>query len=135
MKTSFTIEAIKTSACAKLNPHLFPDAGKKVKKRSKYNNNKHIVDDIEFDSEKEAKRYGDLKLLLKTGEIGLLELQVKFELNESGSHSLKYLADFVYIDARTGEKIVEDCKGFRTREYLKKRRLMKKIYGIIIKET
>lgn len=129
------LETIKRSPCAHLNQHLFTDTGKKVKKRSKYNNKKHIVDDIEFDSVKEAKRYSELKLLLKAGMIGLLELQVPFELNEGGSHSLKYIADFVYLDAKTGEKIVEDCKGFKTKEYLKKRRLMKKVYGITIKET
>ncbi len=93
------------------------------------------MDGIVFDSEREAKRYGELKLLLKAGEIWLLETQVSFELNEGGSHSLKYIADFVYLDSRTGEKIIEDCKGFRTKEYLKKRRLMKKIYGIQILET
>lgn len=135
MKTSITIESIKQSACAKLNRHLFPDAGKKVKKRSKYNNKKIVVDDIEFDSEKEANRYKDLKILLKAGKIGLLELQVPFELNQDGKFSYKYIADFVYLDAETGEKIVEDCKGARTPIYKKKRRLMKKVYGITILET
>lgn len=134
MKPSFTIESILQSKCGNLNQHLAVEPVRK-KKRQKYNNNKHVVDDIEFASEKEARRYGELRLLAKAGEIGLLELQVPFELNEGGSHSLKYIADFVYLDARTGEKIVEDAKGFKTREYIKKRRLMKKIYGIKIKET
>lgn len=88
-----------------------------------------------FHSTKEANRYSTLKILLKAGEIGFLELQVPYELNPGGEFSYKYIADFVYIDARTGDKIVEDCKGFRTAEYKKKRRLMKKVYGIEIKET
>ena len=88
-----------------------------------------------FDSIKEANRYKELLILLKAGEIGHLELQVPFELNEGGTHSYKYVADFVYLDARTGQKIVEDTKGHRTREYLKKRRLMKKVHGINILET
>jgi hypothetical protein len=60
---------------------------------------------------------------------------VPFELNEGGTHSYKYVADFVYLDARTGQKIVEDTKGHRTREYIKKRRLMKKVWGIEITES
>lgn len=128
------LESIKQSPCAHLNQHLFIEI-KKKKKRSKYNNNKKLFDGILFDSEKEANRYGELKLLLKAGEIGLLKLQVPYELNEGGTHSLKYIADFVYLETKTGNKIVEDCKGCRTGVYIKKRRLMKKIFGITIKET
>ena len=93
------------------------------------------MDGIRFDSKKEAARYGQLKIRLKLGEIGLLELQKEFELNPGGKFSYKYFADFVYIDARTGERIVEDCKGARTVVYKKKKKLMKKLYGIEIKET
>lgn len=106
---------------------------KKVKKH-KYSSKKTVVDEIEFDSVKEANRYKQLKLLLKAGEIGMLQLQVPFELNPGGSHSLKYIADFCYI-TYDGIHITEDCKGFRTREYLKKKRLMKKVHKIEIKET
>ena len=114
-------------------------------KKSKFGNKKCVVDDIVFDSEKEAKRYGELKLLLKAGEIGFLERQVPFELNPGGTYSLKYIADFVYIDAKTGEKIVEDVKPmrvskktgklFRTQVYKKKKRLMFTVHGIKIKEV
>jgi len=76
-----------------------------------------------------------LQLLLKAGEIGFLKLQVEYELNDGGTHSLKYIADFVYVDARTGKTIVEDCKGMRTATYKKKRRLMKKLFNITILET
>lgn len=133
MKGNFTIEDIKKSKCAHLNQHILEETPKK-KKRSKYGNRKTVVDDIEFDSEKEANRYKELKLLRKAGFISFLKLQETFELNEGGTHSLKYIADFVYMDAQTGQKVVEDAKGYRTREYLKKRRLMKKVHGIIIKE-
>jgi len=110
-------------------------AVKKEPKQSKYKNSKTTIDGIEFDSAKEAKRYKELLLLLKAGEIGLLRLQMPYELNEGGTHSLRYIADFVYVDARTGKTIVEDTKGFKTRDYIKKRRLMKKVHGIIIFET
>jgi hypothetical protein len=106
-----------------------------IKKRSKYNATKTTVNGLEFDSMKEANRYKELLLLLKAGAIGLLELQVSFELNGGGTHSLRYIADFVYVDGLTGQKVVEDTKGFLTREYKKKRRLMWKIYKIKIKEV
>lgn len=106
---------------------------KKVKKH-KYSSKKTVVDEIEFASVKEATRYKELKLLLKAGAIGMLQLQVPFELNPGGTHSLRYIADFCYITSE-GIRITEDCKGFRTREYLKKKRLMKKVHQIEIKET
>jgi hypothetical protein len=107
----------------------------KEKKRSKYGANKIEVDGIVFDSNREAKRYQELKIMQKAGVIGLLELQVPYGLNEGGTHSLQYIADFVYVISKTGEKVVEDVKGFRTKEYRKKRRLMKKVHGITIKEV
>lgn len=134
----FTLEQLRNKPCARLNPELFQEQKEIAKKRtkvSKYRNKKTEIDGIVFDSVKEANRYKELLILLKVGEIGQLELQVPYELNEGGEFSYKYVADFVYIDARTGQKIVEDTKGCRTREYLKKRRLMKKIYGIVIHET
>lgn len=126
-----TIETILQSPCGHLNSHLKVE---EVKKKSKYNNKKTIVDDIEFDSEKEAEFYGKLKLLLKAGEIGLLERQISYELNPGGTYSYKYIADFVFFDTKTGEKKVIDVKGYRTAEYRRKRRLMKKIHGIKIIE-
>jgi len=133
MRKGFTIEDIKKSAVAKINTHLFQEINK-VPKKGKYGATKMEVEGIVFDSKKEANRYKELLMLRKAGVIGLLELQVPFELNEGGSHSLKYIADFVYVDRLTGEKITEDVKGFRTEVYKKKKRLMKKVYGINIKE-
>lgn len=127
------IQLLKKSACARLNQHLFEEPEKP--KKSKYNNKKTEIDGIIFDSIREAKRYRVLRLMQKVGVIGQLRLQVPYELNPGGTHSLVYEADFVYILSETGETVVEDSKGARTREYLKKRRLMLKVHGIIIKET
>lgn len=104
-------------------------------KRSKYGAQKTEVNGMVFDSAREARRYQELLLLQKHGAIGLLRLQVPYELNPGGTHSLVYVADFVYRLASTGEEVVEDCKGYRTKEYRKKRRLMKQVHGITIKET
>jgi len=129
-----TLEDLKKTACAPLNQHVFQEVEKPQKKKSKYNNTKTEVDGIVFDSVKEANRYKELRLLLTVGEIGLLKRQVEYELNPGGTYSLKYVSDFEYIITATGEHIVEDVKGYRTKEYLKKRRLMQKVHGIIINE-
>jgi hypothetical protein len=127
-----TISDVLKSACGERNQHLVED---KLKKRRKYRNNPCEVDGIKFDSEKEADYYRKLKILLKAGKIGFLELQVPYELNPGGTHSLKYFADFVFVDSETGEKKVVDVKGFRTAVYRKKRRLMWKVHKIKIIEV
>lgn len=47
----------------------------------------------------------------------------------------KYIADFVYTDNDTGQTVVEDTKGVRTKEYIIKRKLMLYLHGIRIKEV
>lgn len=102
-------------------------------KRSKYSAKRVEFDGIIFDSKKEAGRYMQLKMMQKAGMISNLERQVPFELNPGGTHSLIYKADFVYTDD-AGKIIVEDVKGYRTKEYKKKRRLMLEVHKIVIKE-
>lgn len=106
-------------------------------KRSKYGSVRTVADGIEFASKSEAERYGELKLMLAAGAISDLRLQVPYDLGDGG----KYVADFVYREPRPdgdyGEwvEIVEDRKGYKTREYKRKRKLMQKIHGITIRET
>ena len=126
-------DIVRRSAVAGINTHLSPEI--KKRKRSKFNNQVVEMEGMMFDSIRERDRYIILRLKMKAGEIGLLSRQVQFELNPNGSHSLKYIADFTYFIMKTGEYIVEDCKGFRTKEYKKKRRLMKKVHEITILET
>ena len=106
-----------------------------AKKKAKYRSEKVLVDQITFHSKREARRWKKLRLMQQAGVIRALERQVPFELNEGGKFSYVYRADFVYIDVETGMLYVEDSKGCRTREYLKKRKLMKEIYKIEIKEV
>lgn len=108
--------------------------------RSKYNSRKVVVDGIEFDSKKEAKRFRELCLLEKAGKITELERQVKFELIPSQridgkvvERACTYVADFVY--KQDGRQIVEDTKGFKTKDYIIKRKLMLWVHGIQIKEV
>ena len=86
-------------------------------------------------SKKEAKRSEELHLLEKLGLIAGLREQVKYELTpkigkERASH---YVADFVYTE--NGCEVIEDCKGFRTPEYVLKRKFLRYRYGIEIRET
>lgn len=111
----------------------------KRSKPNKYRNVKVIIDDIEFDSTKEADRYAGLKFMERAGIIQDLQLQVKFELyptHKSEGVTIRgksYIADFVYT--KDGEQVVEDVKGFRTKEYKRKKKMMLERYGIEIVEA
>lgn len=124
---------------------------------SKYNNKKITVDGMVFDSQKEYRRWCELKLLERAGKISKLKRQVTFELvppqyenveryGKSGrlqdgvmcvEHAVKYVADFVYI--QDGKKVVEDVKGCRKggayNVFAIKRKLMLYLHGIKILET
>ena len=107
---------------------------------TKYKAQKKTIDGITFASAKEANRYEELKLLQKAGKIQGLQMQVKFELipaqrinGKLVERACTYKADFVYIE--DGKKVVEDTKGFRTKDYIIKRKLMLYVHGIRIKEV
>lgn len=110
---------------------------------SKYGAKKTVFHGITFDSQKEAQRYAELRLLERGKAISDLRLQVKFELipaqyDENGKlieRAVNYVADFVYIDLKTCKHIVEDTKGVKTKDYIIKRKLMLKEYGIRIREV
>ncbi len=108
---------------------------------SKYHARRTVLDGITFDSKAEAARYGHLNLMQKAGLIKNLKLQVPFELipAEMGPEGrklrpLKYVADFVYEDS-AGREHIEDVKGFRTREFIIKKRLMWHILGLSVEEV
>lgn len=100
--------------------------------QSKYNNKKTQIDMYVFDSAKEAKRYKELKLLERAGEISNLELQPRFLLQDSFKKNgrtyrkIEYIADFKYIEK--GRTIVEDVKGLQTDVFKIKHKLFEKIY-------
>lgn len=121
-------------------------------KKNKYNAHSVDYDGIHFDSQKEALRYKELTFLISSGIITNLRRQVKYVLIPAQREpstvgprggvkpgkliekECSYIADFVYTVVETGETVVEDTKGFRTKDYLIKRKLMLFVYGIKIKE-
>lgn len=113
--------------------------------RRKYGNKKVTIDGIKFDSKKESRRYRELKLLERAGEIENLEIQPKFSLvkgvkfssDKRAKPDLRYFADFAYTDMETGERVVEDVKSVATKEsavYKMKRHMMLAIHGIEVRE-
>ena len=96
---------------------------------SKYRSKKMMVDGITFDSKKEAERYCELKWLEKAGKIKDLSLQHKFELQPSFKkngktiRAITYIADFTYFDFERMKNVVEDVKGYKTKEYQLKKKL------------
>ena len=118
---------------------------------SKYHNRKVTRDGETFDSIKEYNRWYELKLLEIAGEIKDLKRQVKFVLvpsqrekvwNDKKSRyedgkiierEVSYVADFVYTN-RLGYMVVEDTKGFKTKDYIIKRKLMLYFHRIRIQE-
>lgn len=105
---------------------------------SKYKAVKTTVDGITFDSKKEAKRYGELKLLEKAGQISHLRLQHKWPLEINGFLICTYKCDFYYHEHfKDGgwDEVVEDVKGMKTPIYKLKKKLMKAIHGIEILES
>lgn len=127
--------------------------------RTKYHSRKITRDGETFDSLKEYRKFRELSLLEKAGEITDLKRQVEFELlpaqyeeiltgevYKRGEHqgqpktkrvcvekAVKYYADFVYKE--NGKTIVMDTKGFRTTDYILKRKMMLYFHGIKIKEV
>jgi hypothetical protein len=106
----------------------------------KYHAKKTELDGITFDSKKEANRYAELKLLERSGAIHNLQRQVRYELipaqkknGKTVERACHYIADFVYEE--NGKTVVEDVKGYRTKEYVLKRKLMLQVHGIEVREV
>ena len=113
------------------------------KKRTKYGNQKAVRGQLVFDSQKEARRYDQLMMMKKAGQITDLKLQPEFTLAEGfrdfdgkWKKALKYRADFSY--KRDGELVVEDVKSVATKEnrtYQTKKKMLRDLKGIIIQEV
>lgn len=130
-------------------------SAKSFQKRLKYNNTKFTNNSGKWDSKKEYRRYLLLSDMEKKGEITDLRRQVKFvlipSLYEIEEVQLKtkikqkkvcverecsYCADFTYQE--NGKYIVEDVKSEITRknsEYIIKRKLMRHVHGLAIREV
>ena len=81
-------------------------------------------------------------MLEKAGKIALLETQARYELipaqyvdGKCVERAVHYVADFRYVDAVKNCVVVEDTKGYRTADYIIKRKLMLWTHGIRVVEV
>lgn len=101
---------------------------------------------MHFDSKREARRYMDLWLMQRSGQITNLRTQVKYPLlpkqerkDGTKERAIDYVADFVY--EKDGETVAEDSKGFRNtssatyKVFVMKRKMMLYFHGITVKEV
>jgi len=134
-----------TTDCAKTAP---ADAAPSGRARadaagvpSKYGN----VKTGKYASKKEATRALALALMQEAGQILNLREQVPYvliprQLGPDGKveeRAVGYVADFVFDEwtADGWRQVTEDCKGFRTPDYIIKRKLMRFTFGIVVRET
>lgn len=119
------------SICPKCRSNVFS-----TKPTNKYHSCKVDTDDGKFDSKLELRRWNELKLLERAGEISELKRQVRIPLIEASKYGreIAYIADFSYRE--NGKTVVEDTKSEATRTplYRLKKRLVAEKYGIVIKE-
>lgn len=115
---------------------------------AKYHNRTFTNKYGKWDSELEFYRYLFLLNAEKKGLISGLQRQVRFELVPSQRETtmidketkrgvvrktktyvverpVDYTADFVYVKADTGLTVIEDTKGYRTQDYIIRRKLMR----------
>jgi len=113
----------------------------------KYGNHAVRVDGILFDSQREAARYQELKVLAAAGLISSIEIHPGFPLIVKELHRFDgpeilhtvgmYHADFKYRDHRTSSWVVEDVKSkpTKTEAYKLRKRIVEAVHGITIVEV
>ena len=130
--------------------------GELVAPKSKYGAKPMVVGGIRFDSTKEARRYSELRLLEKAGQIRDLETQPKFPIDvvqlwQHGRWTWRtsqdeppalipcgvFTADFRYVETATGQVVIEDVKSgpTKTTAYRLRKRLVEAIHGVTISEV
>ena len=100
-----------------------------TKRKSKYRANKVSIDGHTFDSQKEADYYCELKIKLQAKEIDGFCLQPTFIL----APGLKYKADFIVFYPNQKPEVI-DVKGFKTKEYIAKKKVFEDKYNLKIIE-
>jgi len=100
---------------------------------SKYGNRKMEFDGYAFDSQGEARRWAELKLLQRAKEISGLQRQVPYELQPKYETAtgrkvkpITYIVDFRYEE--NGEIVCEDFKGAETEVFKLKAKLFGYVY-------
>lgn len=127
-------------------------AQEQKRKKTKYGNTPTARGNHKFDSQKEANRWDELLVLYAAGAIKNLRRQQEFRLMGSfvdmegnRARGISYIADFFYEEKHTDRygtevwvRVVEDVKSEATakdQKYAIKKKLMKEVFGITIREV
>lgn len=110
---------------------------------SKYRNKPCQVGAEKYRSQRERDRHQALLMMQRTGRIADLKREVPYELapgvkiigEKRKRPAVRYVADFLYRDMRTGSLVIEDAKGVQTPLYRLKKHLMKTVHGIDVVEA
>ena len=97
--------------------------------RHKFKNIITERDGIKFRSKKEAKFYDLLKIAQQGGHVLFFHRQPKFDL----PGGITYSADFQVFYAH-GTVHYYDVKGFKTKGYLRNKKMVEALYPVIIEE-
>lgn len=123
-----------------------PPVGGRPEKAHKYRvspREERTVDGITFASKREMKAFLTLQTAEKAGAIRDLKMQVVFKWDtvyRANGHEyiqsppFYYKADFTYTDVATGKFVVVDAKGCKTAEYKRKKKIMRALFGVEIRE-
>ena len=111
-----------------------------LRKKTKYGNKKVLIDGFTFDSIKEGRRYGTLKLLKKAGKIKDFIIQAPLKYHINGKWIFTYKADFLVM-YNDGSWEFEDVKGIdrktgkaiTTSTFNLKKKILEEHYKIKIK--
>ena len=105
--------------------------------RNKFNAKRKEIDGHKFPSLKEASYYLQFKDMLAKGEISDLQLQPQYELLPSFrdnkgklERAITYKPDFL-LTYPDGRLVVVEVKGFKTKDYIMRRKLFKHKYSMI----
>jgi uncharacterized protein DUF1064 len=95
--------------------------------KHKFNAKKAEVDGLKFPSQAEAKKYRELKLLERAGDVLFFLMQVPFHLPGNVKYRLDFLVFYV-----NGEVRAIDVKGMKTPLFIAKKKLVEALYPIEI---
>lgn len=100
-----------------------------MKIRHKFNAKITERDGLKFRSKKEAKFYDDLCIAKKGGFVLFWHRQPKFDL----PGGVTYSADF-QVFYTSGDIKYYDIKGYRTKDYIRNKKMVEALYPITITE-
>lgn len=109
---------------------------KMARPKNKYGAKRTSFDGLSFASKAEARRYAELTILQRAGQIADLKCQPRFPLKVEGVLVATYVADFSYTRPGSAALVVEDVKSHATRTpvYRLKAKLLKALHGIEVTE-